>query len=161
MLLLLGFVGLMVCATFLAIVEVFWPFTLVAVGLIAWGIWGNEAANQFMWSLLHWQYITPYVLVGLGWLFFKWTRVVDAALKDAKKYPGRELNFLPTWSEHSYDLAPHFFYWPMSVVAYVLHDLLFDLWDYISTMVAGVFNRYANYRFNTLIGASNGKDKID
>jgi len=158
MLFMLSAAAIFIVAAALAIAEIFWPFTLAAAGLVAWGIWGDETTQQTLWSLLNWRYITPYVLIGLGWLFFKWTRVVESALKDTMKRVMKRAEptrfnleaYLPRWQDHSYDLAPHFFYWPLSMVAYVLHDLLFDLWDYLSDAVAGLFNKYAEHRFSKL-----------
>ncbi len=123
--------------------------TLIAM-LAALGFWLAPDKHDIRW-IINWRYIVPYFAAGLIWLFFKWTRIVQEGIVQAKLHPSRDpMTFMPTWSSHSYDLSAHFFYWPLSVVSWVLSDLIKDIWDIVSNAVSGVFNSYAKSRFKSL-----------
>lgn len=145
----IGFI-LIAAAIGLAIFDVFWPFTVVLALGMALGWWFGRLGALHV--LQAWM-ILPYVAVGFAWTFFKWTRFVEDAYRtDRKAGP-------PKWSHHSYDFAAYFFYWPIDVVAYVLSDLLEDVWRWVSAMVARTFDRYAQWRFSRAAGdAANARE---
>jgi hypothetical protein len=144
-------VSIVIILALLAIAEHFWPATLFLVLSLGW-LW-YQAQLSLLWHLWHWYYLAPYFLIGLGWLWFKWDRLIANELSSWLKYHKAEtvIEHTPQWSQHSYDLAPHFFYWPLSMVAYVLHDLMFDVWEWISNAVSGAFNRYAEQKVKRFV----------
>ena len=133
----------------LAVFDVFWPFTVsVAIAAIVvwwWAMWPNIA-----------PYIQPvtvaaYFGIACLWVFFKWTRLVERKWREHKQASGNAEKHRPEppkWSEHSYDFAAYFFYWPIDMAAYILSDMVQEAWRFVSGMVAGSFNRYAQWRFS-------------
>jgi hypothetical protein len=145
--LLAGILGFAVFVVGLAVLDVFWPFT---VGVVAYGI--------AVWWLSLWPTLAPYLqppavaayfAAGCLWVFFKWSRLVERKWREAK-HNKLASQAPPTWAEHQYGFAAYFFYWPIDVVAYVLSDVLTEAWRLVSSMVSQSFNRYAQWRFNRL-----------
>jgi hypothetical protein len=126
----------------LAIFDTFWPFTIMVVAGIATLWW---TANLMVLSTIAKPIlIGGYILIGLAWIFFKWTRLVEKAHASALAYKVRFHNepTPPKWSDHSYDFSAYFFYWPLDVISYVLSDLVLDAWKFVSNMVGRTFDRY-------------------
>jgi hypothetical protein len=141
------FTAIAVAAVVLAVFDVFWPFTvaLLLVGGLVW--WFEHFDTVIAW--LRPEFIAAYVVIGFVWVFFKWTRVVEEAWRSAKAYGSKEPK-PPKWSEHSYDFAAYFFYWPLDLIAYLLSDFIQEAWRHISAMVARSFDRYAEWRFTRI-----------
>jgi hypothetical protein len=138
--------AIVIVAVAFALADLFWPITVsVAFGVaLAW--WFGRLVYLHAW-LRPWMF-PAYVFVGFAWVFFKWTRIVEASLREDKRIRYEHCRTgPPKWSQHSYDFAAYFFYWPLDVVAYMLSDFLVSLWRGISAMVSGSFDRYAEWRF--------------
>ena len=144
--LLLFAIGLFI-AVILAVCDVFWPFTVTLVcGWIAAWYLGHL---QDIRPLLRPDLIVGYIVLGLAWVFFKWTRLVEDEIKRARNL--KTINPQPPrWSHHADAFIAYFFYWPLDLIAYVLDDLLSDAWKWISRMVTQSFDRYAEWRFKSL-----------
>jgi hypothetical protein len=131
--------------------DVFWPLSIVmviglisAVSVLGWSV---------LWVLWHPIYIGLYVVVAFCWLFFRWTQYVDAKYRKAVEYKKAHPNYciaIPNWSNEWDDFIHCWFFWPMDMMAYVLKDLLADLWKFIGRMVSESFNKYAKWRFKDL-----------
>jgi hypothetical protein len=135
----LGPLVLIAAAIAFAVFDTFWPITVgVAAGIVL-GWWFGRLDDAR--PVLHLWMAVPYVLIGIAWTFFKWTRLVDDAFEN------RPSHGPPQWRQHSYDFAAYFFYWPLDVAAYVLTDLLRDVWSAVAAMIAQSFDRYARWRF--------------
>lgn len=52
----------------------------------------------------------------------------------------------PIWSDRTAEFAPSFIFWPLDCVAYVFSDILRDVWEWVSNLVSGLFNKYAVWR---------------
>jgi hypothetical protein len=125
----------------LASFDVFWPLGLLLASAVAAGWWMGHSD----WLLALWRpwYLAAYVPIGFAWVFFKWTRLIEKALRD-------KASRVPRWSDHWDEFVSHFFYWPVSVVAYVFCDFLQEVWRWLSRMVTRSFDRYAEWRFGTV-----------
>lgn len=134
---------------FLAALDVYWPITVVLVVGIAAGFF-------FLgWPVLQWVTANPwmivaYLAIGIPWIFFRWTRYIEERFKAAKAHKDTGRHHIPTWSEHKWEYAPYYFYWPVDMAAYLLSDVLRDVWDAVSAMVTRSFDRYAEWRFSKL-----------
>lgn len=129
----------------LAIADVFWPLTIILAASLGAAWW--MANLDLIWKYIH---LSPmYFVAGFVWVFFKWTRLVDRELDQAKRFHKKSPT-IPKWSSHSYVFSAYFFYWPIDMLAYILSDLLSDAWEWISNMVSRSFDRYAEWRFKEL-----------
>lgn len=122
----------------LAAFEVFWPTSLV-LACIAGVAWWRVGLSSFV-ALWRPELIAAYLIIGVLWVFFKWTRLVEDAVRE------RDAR-VPRWSEHSYDFAAYFFYWPLDAIAYMLSDFLQEAWRVMARIVTRSFDRYAEWRF--------------
>jgi hypothetical protein len=148
MMTLLLITGLIVLLVF-ALFDTFWPLTVGLILGLAAGWWFGHSG--LLLPLLQPQFAVLYFLIGLGWVFFKWTRLVEKKLKEHYIAYGHNTARVPTppkWEVHSWNFSAYFFYWPLDMVAYVLSDLLRDAWRVISRTVSRSFDRYAEWRFN-------------
>lgn len=132
---------LLAAAIGFALFDVFWPLSIALVAGIALGWWFGKLDDNALLPHLRFWMIAPYAGIGFVWTFFKWTRFVDAAYRENRRAGP------PQWRLHSYAFSAYFFWWPIDVVAYILSDLLEDVWQRISAMVAQSFDRYARWRF--------------
>lgn len=148
-------VGAVAIATVFAIVEVFWPLSVAAVVLLAL-LWWNGGATALL-ALWRPEIVAAYVAIGLCWLFFRWTRLVDEHLRGRLR-GDKQYKEPPKWAEYSYDFSAYFFYWPFDAAGYVLSDLLHDAWKLIVKMVARSFDRYAEWRYKK---ATEGRGDAD
>lgn len=156
MTLLLWFVLVLVLFVGFAIAEVFWPLTLLLVVGVAATWFFTSFSFASLAFLLHPLYIGLYIVLGIFWVFFRWTKLVEKKLKQRKKDKARHPDApsrwedVPKWSDHQWGFLAYFFYWPIDMVAYVLSDLLRDIWNIVSRLVGQVFDRYAEWRFSNL-----------
>jgi hypothetical protein len=127
----------------LAVIDVFWPFSVLAAAVIGLAWW--KLGFAALWAAASPAYMAGYFGIGFIWVFFRWTRLVEKELKDQRQRKA-ELH-PPVWSGHSDDFIAYFFYWPVDAVAYFLSEFLQEVWDFISTFVGKSFNRYAQWRF--------------
>jgi hypothetical protein len=125
----------------LAVFDVFWPFTVVIVCAAAAGWWLGRSGEAL--ALFRPDLFAFYIVAGIGWVFFKWTRLVETAWKHRSRSDARP----PKWEDHTYDFAAYFFYWPIDLIAYVLSDFLREAWNFIASIVGRSFDRYAEWRF--------------
>lgn len=120
---------------------------LSVIALLALIVKGAFFGLPSLWWLLNPIYIAPYLLIGLAWMFFRWTLYVENTLTENARYQHAKEG-PPEWnSHHSEGFSAYFFWWPIDVVAYLLTDVLGDLWNLVSKLVAKPFNRYAEWRF--------------
>lgn len=133
-------VAALLAAVLFAVFDVFWPLTVALVIGLAVGWWLGHA--DVLWSLLRWEFAVAYVAIGFAWVFFKWTRLVEARFREQDQRP-------PKWADHWDDFAAYFFYWPFDVAAYVMSDLVRELWKFTARMVSRSFDRYAEWRFRS------------
>ena len=137
-----------------AIADIFWPFTvmLVAAGIAGWWL-GKLSTLAFLW---HPALIPTYIFIGVLWVFFKWTRLVEEKFRDELRridtysFHKNDTPQAPKWRDHSYDFAAYFFYWPLDMIAYFLSNFLIDCWRFISNSVAKWFDNYAERKFRQL-----------
>jgi hypothetical protein len=135
-------IAVVVCALVIsAAFEVFWPLTVVLAATVS-GLWWVGQGDTLSTLLQPW-YLAAYFPIGFAWVFFKWTRLVEASVRSRSKEP-------PEWSRHWEDFIAHFFYWPVSMLAYLLSDVLREAWRLVSRMVAQSFDRYAQWRFRSV-----------
>jgi hypothetical protein len=129
--------------------DVYWPLTVALVASIAATWWFGIAVIPWLWN--NPLYIAGYLIAALIWIFFKWTRLVEKEFRYHKSLGDSQRannHHAPKWSDHSYDYLAYFFFWPFDLVAYILSDVLRDLWNLVSRMVSRSFDRYAEWRFS-------------
>ncbi len=155
----LGIGVVLVLLLFFAALDVYWPigaaiFLAGAIGVFffSFPIWAWILANPLL--------IFAYFAIGLPWLFFRWTRFVEVQFKAAKKNiaerdwdASRWERLVPKWSDHKWQFAPYYCYWPVDIIVYLLTDILNDIWKLVSRMVSEAFDRYSRWRFSHLGGA--------
>lgn len=144
MLTIIGIIALVALVVIFAAFDVFWPFT-VALALLAVGAWWREGLDIF-WLLWRPEIIGAYIVIGLVWVFFKWARLVETTLNRQREYR-HDILEPPQWADHSYSFAAYFFYWPADVIAYILSDLVREVWNFVASVIGGSFDRYAKWRF--------------
>lgn len=122
----------------LAAFDVFWPASLV-LACIAGVVWWRTGLSSFV-ALWRPELLAAYLIIGVLWVFFKWTRLVEDAVRSHR-------DRMPRWSDNSYDFAPYFFFWPLDAIAYVFSDFLREAWRVLARIVTRSFDRYAEWRF--------------
>lgn len=152
MLLLLEIIAVLVLLGF-ATAEVFWPIGILAVFALIGAWWFSHLA--MLLAFLNPFWIAAYFVIGIAWVFFKWTRAVESKLREFKRfrktYPDYKCD-PPRWTEYWDDFTGHFFWWPFSMAAYVLKDVLINVWEWLSRLITKSFDRYAEWRFRSLEG---------
>ena len=121
------------------------------------------AALQFITFADPWAWITThpytfgiglaaYLPIGVGWSLFRWCRLLQ---KEAARVAGEKATWkplgayskweeyvrrsLPSASENKERIICWVTYWPFSVAAYLLLDLLYDIGDWIYTKLSGLY----------------------
>lgn len=132
----------------MACLDVFWPQAIIAIAAVGFvatihGV-GPVTAMVMRWAP---TILPAYALVGAGWMFFRWTRFVRRAYREAhaKRRANERIEDPPKWSQHSYGFAAYFFFWPTDILAYLLSDFLAEAWRFVSRLVSGAFDRYAQW----------------
>ena len=157
---LLGGIAVVIALLVFAAVDVYWPIgaVLVAAGFVSTGVYSFPL---WAWILGNPLSIAAYFVIGLPWLFFRWTRFVEKQLKREierkaanKDTPYAKLTEIPTWKEHKWKFAPYYCYWPIDVIVYLLNDVIREIWNLVSRMVSETFDRYARWRFRKLTGGN-------
>lgn len=113
-----------------------------------------------------------YLLLGLGWSFFKWFLYLSDSAKDYerqrekiksdfdlkhndtgqtgysfKEWVQRNYGFPPLLSRHKSRLMTWTFFWPISIFKFMFSDFLRKLWDGIYTLTSKVYQKITNAVF--------------
>lgn len=127
-------------------------------------------AHWWGWVLL----VILYLTIGAGWSFFRFYTVfkddVERYIENNQEwfYDQDEIKKLPkaeqdeAWKRtvrkngpQVYHYSPRIctwlFYWPVSIVHYILIELLWDLWEGIWEWIRTVYDRIADYIRNKLL----------
>lgn len=146
----IGLAVALVVLLILAAMDVYWPIGAAIVLVAAVGV-TFYSFPLWMWVAANWWLIFVYFLIGLPWLFFRWTRFVEKEFRKARNNKNYRDN-IPQWAYHKWSFAPYYTYWPIDFVVYFLNNFLRDVWDFVSRMVSETFDRYARWRFSKLTG---------
>lgn len=76
------------------------------------------------------------------------TQGLDQYLRDSRSSYGRTEDLgtatePPLWSSHKKDYAAYFTYWPFDLVAYVLGDLIKDIWNWVANRLQRYLDAFA------------------
>lgn len=93
-----------------------------------------------------------YLPVGVGWSVFRWWRLLQSAASSLKKEKAtwKSSGWYKTWDEYVTSQLPRassskdriiywITYWPFSVAAYLLIDLLRDVGEWVYAKISGMY----------------------
>jgi len=150
-----GWIGLLALVCFLIImVETesdYLGFALIAAML------GSAVLVNGFGPVVSWLYANAgsialwaagWVAVGLAWSVFKWDRFMAAA---AERYAKNENEVLiPSWTSHKSKLTSWTVWWPFSMLAYVLGDLLREAINWCLSLMGRLYEAITNRHFKDL-----------
>jgi hypothetical protein len=95
-------------------------------------------------------FIVGYLVVGIGWSFFRWLKFVKAEFrrwkKDAETNNYKKENkahYIPTAGDNIDQLTAWLIFWPFSVIRYIVGDLLRDLGEMFVRTLGKAYDRIA------------------
>lgn len=110
----------------------------IATGLMIGGMYlvseSNEQLEFSVWSFL--AFLAVYVGLGVAWAFFKWTKLIIFRAKNNYDQPRVE--------RHKAVLTLWIAYWPLSIVGYIIVDLLHDFWEGVLSSIKSTFNGWSD-----------------
>jgi hypothetical protein len=106
---------------------------LIGIAIFLFVDWtGNGAIITFGSMLSMWLWLSAYFLIGLGWSFFKWGRLVNETIIEFKNEEDIRFN-LKYFSNDT--IAYWIIWWPLSVLGFIFDDLI----NWIITKFRGVY----------------------
>ena len=122
--------------------EEFNAFTLSGLIAIGYFSYSNIKPEFIDWNTLI-VVVLIYFGIGLVWSFKKWfsfARVKYIAHVDSCKRTEINLEFKLNVSENKERIGIWIMYWPLSMIGYIIGDLLKDLLDWVVSRFGGFYN---------------------
>lgn len=132
----------------------------------------NGVSDTITWITTNWLYtiagVVGYLALGIGWSFFKWDRYISERIEELKnawdKYSDPDSGFkkkvgtfteyvkdsgsVPPASDRKSTIATWIFYWPISIVLYVLGDFLREFVNWVVKFFGNIYNAITNRHIN-------------
>lgn len=112
--------------------------------------------------------VLVYLVVGVGWSFFRWARYVRYVLKEAyhsATYKDRFLDEIQSHTPEAKDnidkLTTWIFWWPFSVIRYLLVDLLSNVTKAIVKKVGFVYDSISKSITTKILKEKNNEQFIN
>lgn len=124
-------------------------FLLIGASILYYGIFNsfNFLIDNFSMVVL---VFFGYTVVGVLWSFFKWDRF---CLSQFKKWENmgqprvsKEL-YKPKYTNNKSKLFSWTFIWPISIIGYIIGDLLVDFFNFILKYFGEIYNKISNRHF--------------
>lgn len=123
-----------------------------------WGYVQQHPKDLAFWAL-------AYFPIGIAWSFFRWWRVLNTRAADLMRnkdtwtpaygetsWADHVKKYMPKASNHKSSISCWITYWPFSVAAYLLVDILCDIGNWIYNLISGLYQRLADHVTNSLLG---------
>jgi len=151
----------------LSVISVTIALMVVFVDGIPWR-WFLDLHNYLTVAM----FAAGYVALGVGWSFAKWMLLLQEKAKlyeqqksrfqsDYEKWkdkPGASLSFAayvkkyedfpPSASQHKHSLKYWAFFWPVSVLKFMLYDFFRKFWDFVYGIFSGLYQRVSDFWFS-------------
>lgn len=87
--------------------------------------------------------VLTYTVLGIIWAFFKWTRVIITEAKAGRQKPTAE--------RYKSRITSWIAFFPLSILLWVVVDLISDFWKSVFETIKGAFNGWSNTLYNKYV----------
>lgn len=152
--------------------ERFFPTSILIAALSVALTWKYGFTETFSWITSNWVLfglgVVGYLGLGILWSFFKWDRYISERIEEVKKAWDRysdpkntgtkkietfaeyveESGSVPVALNRKEKIACWIFYWPLSIVLYVIGDFLREFINWVVRYFGNVYTAITNRHIN-------------